>query len=122
MQWYSASAWEHHSLKHLKEELSIHPDDLNFSQQFACVPGDDVVSSTSKPKQNLPHKEVIRKQTEAAKQFFKEEQDLESSQTSLPCPKSEGLQLSSLEIPAPKHHIKQRPIKSSKKLKVKTKK
>ena len=26
MQWYSASAWEHNSLKHLKENLPIHPD------------------------------------------------------------------------------------------------
>ena len=64
---------------------------------------------------------MIRKWTEATKQFFKEEQDLESSQTSLPCPKTEGLKLSSLEIPAPKCFIKQGPVKSSKKLKVKTK-
>ena len=94
MQWYSASAWEHRSLKHLKENLPIHPDDPNFSQQFACVPGNDAVPSTSKPKQNLPHKEVIRKWAEAAEQFFKEEQDLEGSQTSLPCSKSEGLKFS----------------------------
>ena len=97
------------------------PNDPNFSQQFACVPWEDAIPSTSKPKQNLPHKEVIRKWAEAAKQFFKEEQDLESSQTSLPCPKTEGLKLSSLEAAAPKHCMKQGPIKSSKKLKVKTK-
>ena len=77
MQWYSASILEHHSLKHLKEDLPIHPDDPDFSQQFACVPGDDAVLSTSKPKQNLPHKEVIRKWAEAAKQFFTEEQTLD---------------------------------------------
>ena len=58
----------------------------------------------SKPKQNFPHEEVIRKWAEAAKQIFKEEHDLESSQTSLPCPKTEGLKLSSLETPAPKCH------------------
>ena len=87
--WYSASAWEHHSLKHLKENLPIHPDDPDFSQQFACVRGDDAVPSTSK--QNLSHKEEIRKWEKAAKQFFKEEQDLEGSQTSLPCSKTEGL-------------------------------
>ena len=40
--------------------------------------------STYKPKQNPPYEEVIRKWTETAKQFFEEEQDLESSQTSLP--------------------------------------
>ena len=92
----------------------IHPDDPKFSQQFACVPGDDAIPSTSNPKQNLPHEEVIRKKTEAAKQFFKEEQDLESSLTSLPCPKTEDLKLSSLEAPGPKCHIKQEPVKSSK--------
>ena len=91
MWWYSASAWEHNSLKHLAENLSIHSDDPNFSQQFAHIPGDDAMPSTSKPKQNLPHEEVIRKWAEAAKQFFKEEQDLESSQASLPCPKTESL-------------------------------
>ena len=88
--------------------------------KFACVSGDDAIPSTSKPKQIFPHKKVIRKWAGAATQFFKEEQDLESSQTSLPCPKIEGLKLSSLEIPAPKHHIKQGPVMSSKKLKVKT--
>ena len=69
MQWYSAYAWEHHSLKHLKENLPIHPDDPTFSQQLACVPGDDAIPHTSK--QNLPHEEVIRKWAEAAKQFLK---------------------------------------------------
>ena len=42
----------------------------------------------------------IRIRAEAAKQFFEEEQDLEISQTSLPCSKTEGLKLSSLETPA----------------------
>ena len=99
----------------MKENLPIHTDGPNFSQQFACVPGDDAIPSSSKPRQSLPHEEVIRKWAEATKQFLKEEQDLESSQTSLPCPKTEGLKLSSLETPAPKHHIKQGPVKSSKK-------
>ena len=96
---------EYHSLKHLKGNFPIHPDDSDFSQQFACVPEDDTVPSTSKCKQNLPHEEVIRKWVEAAKQFFKDEQDLEGSQTSLPCIKTKGLKLSSLEVPAPKHCI-----------------
>ena len=89
MQWYSASTWEHHSLKHLKENLSIHPDDPSFTQQFSCVPGYDAVPFTSKP--NFPQEEEIRKWAEAAKQFFKEEKDLEGSQTSLPCSNTEGL-------------------------------
>ena len=117
-QWYSASAWKHHSLKHHKENVPIHPDDPDFSQQFACVPGDDVVPFTSEPKQNLPHEEVIRKWAEADKQCFKEEQDLEGNQTSLPHFTTEGLKLSSLETPILKHHVKQGPVKSSKKLKV----
>ena len=37
MHWYSASTWEHHTLKHVKENLPIYPDDLAFSQQFAYV-------------------------------------------------------------------------------------
>ena len=64
----------------------------------------------------------MRKWAEAAKQFFKEEQDLEGSQNSFPCStKTEGLKLSSLETPTPKHNVKQGPVKSSKKLKLKTK-
>ena len=94
----------------------MNPD---FSQQFACVPGDNAIPSTSK--QNLPHEEVITKWADAAKQFLKEEQDLEGSQTSLPCSKTEGLKLSFLETPSPKHHIKWGPVKSSKMLKLKTK-
>ena len=50
MWWYSASAWKHHSLKHLKENLPIHPDDPEFSQQFTCTPGDDAIPSIFKPK------------------------------------------------------------------------
>ena len=109
MRWYSASTWE--------ENLPIHPDDPKFSQQFACVPGDDAIPHTSK--QNLPHKQVIRKWAEAAKQFFKEEQDLEGSQMSFHVLKQRVL--SSLEISTPKHHIKLGPVKSSKKIKLKTK-
>ena len=46
---------------------------------------------------------------------------MEVSQTSLPYSKIEGLKLSSLETPAPKCCVKQGPVKSSKKLKHKTK-
>ena len=70
----------------------------------------------------VPHEEMIRKWEEAAKQFFKEEQDLEGSQTPLPCStKTEHPKLSSLEIPTFKCRAKQGPVKSSKKLKLKTK-
>ena len=113
MWWYSASTWEHHSPKHLKENLPIHPDNPELSHHFACAPGDDAIPSTSISRQNLPHEEVIRKWAEATKQFFKEP-DLEGGQTSLPCPTAQGFRLSSLEAAAPKCHIKQGPVKSSK--------
>ena len=47
MQWYSASTWEHHTSTNSKENLPIHPDDPAFSQQFACVLGDEAIPSTS---------------------------------------------------------------------------
>ena len=111
MWWYSASAWEHHSLKHLKDNLPIHPDDPTVSQQFMGTSSDHIIPSTWR--QGSTHEEEVRKQAEAAKQFFVEEQD--PSQVSSPGPKMEGLRLKSLECQVPKCHIKQGPIKSSKK-------
>ena len=73
------------------------------------------------PLNKVIHKEEVRKWAEAAKQFFEGDQDLEVSQTFLPCSKTEGLKLSSLETPAPKHHVNQGPVKSSKKLRHKPK-
>ena len=107
----------HHALKHLNENLPIHTNDPKFSQQFACIPGDEAMPSTSRPKLNLPHAEVICKWAEATKQFLEEEGDLEGGQTSSPCPSAKGFRLSSHEATAPKHHIKQGPVKSSKKFK-----
>ena len=118
MWWYSASTWEHHSLKHLKDSLPVHPDDPTFSQQFSGVPSNEVPCTST---QTLPHEKKIRKWEEAAKQFFKEEQDLEVSQTSLPCSQTEGLKLSSLETQVPQHYLKQGLVKSSKKIKHKPK-
>ena len=57
---YSASSWEHHTLTHSKENLPIHPDDPAFSQQFACVPGDEATPSTSGSVPNLPHAAVFK--------------------------------------------------------------
>ena len=74
MQWYNASAWQHHSLKHLRDNLPIYPDDPTLLQQFMGVPSDGVVPSTSR--QSLPHEVEVRKWAEAAKQYFEEEQDL----------------------------------------------
>ena len=59
MWWYSASTWEHHSLKHLKDNLPIFPNDPTFSQQLMGASSDDIIPFTSK--QNLPHEEEVRK-------------------------------------------------------------
>ena len=92
MKWYSASSWEHHTLKHSKEN-PIHPDDPAFSQQLACVSGDEATPSTSKPQLNLSHAEIICKEAEAAKQFL-EEGDTEGGQSTFHCPLAEGFNLS----------------------------
>ena len=116
MQWYSASAWEDHTLKHIKGNLPIHPDNHAFSQQFACVSGDEVTPSTSKPQLNLPHVDVIHKQAEVMKQFLKEG-DPESGQPTFHCPSTEDFESSHHEVAIQKCHIKQGPVKSSKKCK-----
>ena len=59
MHWYSASAWKHHSMKHLKDNLPIYPDDPAFSQQFMGASSDDFIPSTSR--QSLPHEEEVGK-------------------------------------------------------------
>ena len=74
-------------------------------------------SSTSRPKLSLPHTQVICKWAEATKQFLGEEGDPKGGQTSFSWPSAESFRLSSHEAIVPKHHIKQGPVKSSKKLK-----
>ena len=37
MCWYSASAWEHHTMKHFKDNLPIFPDDPAFPQKFMPI-------------------------------------------------------------------------------------
>ena len=111
--WYSTSAWEHHARKHLKDNLPIFPDNPTFPQQMMPPSSGDAVPSTLR--QILPHEEKVRKWAQAAKCYFEEEQA--PSQVSTPAPltpETEGLRLSSLEPQAPKHHIKQGTIKSSK--------
>ena len=78
-------------LKHVKENLPIHLNDPEFSQQFAYGPGDEATPSTSKPNLNFPSTEVICKWAEAAKHFLEEEGGLDGGQTSFPCPSVEGL-------------------------------
>ena len=88
MHWYSASAWENHTQKHVQENLPIYPDDLTFSQQFAYVSGDEATPSTSKCTLEFPNKEVIHKRAEAAKQFLEE-----GGQSTFHCPTTKDSEL-----------------------------
>ena len=54
MHWYSATAWEHHTMKHLKDNMSIIPDDPTFTEKFIPQSSGDAAPSTSK--QVSPHK------------------------------------------------------------------
>ena len=71
MHWYSASTWEHHTHKHVQDNLPIHPDDPTFFQQFAKA---EAIPSTSNLTTDLPHTNVIHKRAKA-KQFLEEESD-----------------------------------------------
>ena len=105
MHWYSASMWEHHTHKHVQDNLPIHPDDPAFFQQFANV---EAVPSTSKLTPDLPNTDVICKRAQAAKQFLKEESNqsiFPISEEYVPCPPE-----------APKCHTKQVPVKCNKKM------
>ena len=69
MWWYSASAWEHHTCKHVQDNLPIHPDDPSFSEQFGKV---DTLPSTSKLASILYPSINIHERAKAAKQFLEE--------------------------------------------------
>ena len=49
MQWYSASTWEHHTFKHVKENFPSHPNDPEVLQQFAHVPQDEAIPPLLNP-------------------------------------------------------------------------
>ena len=106
MHWYSASAWEHHTCKHIQDNLPIHPKNPAFYQQFSEA---EAIPSTSKLTSDLPQANIISERAKAAMQFL-EEGDNEST-----LPPWEHVH-SSFEIQ--KHHVKQGSIKSSKKFKV----
>ena len=94
----------------LQRNLPIHPDDPAFSQQFACAPGDEATPSTSESVPNLPHAAVIYQWADTAKHFLEEGSD----QSIFHCPLSEGSDPKPHK--APKCHIKQGTVKSSKKV------
>ena len=91
MHWYSAPAWESHVCKHTQDGLPIFPDDL----AFAYLPSEAIPSTSGSTSEPLLAK-VIVKRAKAAKQYLEEEV---------------------AQSTPPKHHIKQGPVKSSKKQK-----
>ena len=106
MWWYSASAWEHHTCKHALNNLPIYPDNPVFFQQFVEI---EAIPSTSKVTPELPHVDIIHKWAIVAKKFLEEESD----ESTFPLTKEHEPRLPE----APKQHIKQGPVKSSKKWK-----
>ena len=76
MQWYSTSAWEHHTHKHMQDNLPIYPDDSTFYEQFGDI---DALPSTSKLTSALPPSINIHERARAAKQFLEEGTDESTS-------------------------------------------
>ena len=74
MQWYSASAWQHHSLKHLKDNLPVYPDDPTFLN-ISWLPLVMVLFPVPQDKACLIKKRSVN-WAKAAKKFFEEELDL----------------------------------------------
>ena len=70
IQWYSASAWEHHTHKHVQDNLPIHPNDPAFSEQFGKI---GTLPSVSKLTSTLLPSINIYERAKAAKQFLAEE-------------------------------------------------
>ena len=68
MHWYSITAWEHHTMKHLKDNLPIFPDDPTLTEK--CIPQSSGDAAPSTSKQVLPHKEEARKPAQDAKCFL----------------------------------------------------
>ena len=73
MHWYSTSAWEHHSVKHLKDNMPIFPDDPLFLSN-SChplvmmlfpVPQDKVylMKKRSESRQRLPNVSLSKNKT-----------------------------------------------------------
>ena len=89
MHLYSASAWKSHVCKHSQDDLPIFHNDLTF----AHLPLEAIPSTSSSTSEPLLAK-VILERAKAAKQYLVEE---------------------AAKSTPPKHHIKQGPVKSSKK-------
>ena len=90
MQWFSASAWENHAHKHTQDGLCIFPDDPAFSY----LSPEALPSTSGSTSESLPLN-VILDRAKAARQCLEEENETSTSSK----------------------HIKQGPIKKSKKQK-----
>ena len=88
MQWFSTSAWENHICKHLQDGLPLFPDDPAFTQ----LSPETLPSTSGSTSESLPLDVVLG--AKVAKQCLKEES---KASTSLKC------------------HVKQGPVKKSKK-------
>ena len=88
MQWFSASAWENHICKHLKDGLPLFPDDPAFTQ----LSPENLPSTSGPTSESFPF-EVILDRAKVAKQCLEEES---KAPTSL------------------KHRVKQGPVKRAK--------
>ena len=89
MQWFSASSGENHIRKHSQDGLPLFPDDPAFTQ----LSPETLPSTSGSISESLPL-DIILERAKVAKQCLKEES---KASTSLKC------------------HVKQGPIKKSKK-------
>ena len=67
MHWYSATAWENHMTKHLKDNLPVFLDAPTFAEKF--IPQSSGFASPSTSKQASLHEDEVIKQVQAAKYF-----------------------------------------------------
>ena len=116
MQWYRATAWENHTAKHCKDNLPTYPDIPEFAKKFKPQSGDYASLSTSK--QLLPHEKEIMKQVQAANCFL----GRTANHTCSPASQERGFEVECSGATglheAHEAHIRQGPIKSSKKIKI----
>ena len=93
MQWYSTSAWEHHTHKHVQDNFPFHPDDPAFYEQFGEV---DILPSTSKLTSTPPPFHQYHEKVKTAKQFLEEGNEestspFQETQTPMPPPQLQNI-------------------------------
>ena len=120
MHWYRASAWDCHTMKHLKDNLPIFPDDPALARNSYPI----LVVMLFPALQNKFYlmKKILESEHKPLNVSLRKIKPGQVPTPGPPIPKMEGLKLSFLEPEAPsiqrtEHHIKQGPVKSSKKFK-----